>query len=448
MTLWSQIPSLLLMGLLAVFSACFSAAEAAFFSLRRQDLERLRDEGRRGRLAFTLAQNGERLLTAILFSNLLVNVSYFTVSSVIVLQWKREGLLQQAGLFASGSLFFLILLCEMLPKSLATLMPAQLALLLAVPIFLLVRVTQPILPMLQNVAISIRRIFWPSFRPEPYLRVRELEMAVRVAHDATAILEEEQAVLENLVQLSDLRAEEVMQPRADVPGLHSPTSPAELRETLKGSGHLLLIGDEDEAFIAVLSPGAILQSVTALLPEEHTHSEKSWEGSVPREENDSGKIELTRWAEPVLYVPWNLKAAQVLQELVEQKASVAAVVNEFGETIGVISLEDLLARVFSRDISRSAQFFGRRPIQPIAPGVWHVTGLTSLHRLCRYFGVDRTTESSHTVAGIFQEKLGRLPRPGDVCHWGPFELRAIQVGRRGVILAELKRTDQAREDHP
>lgn len=443
----SLIPFLVVMGGLAVLSACFSAAEAAYFSLRRQDMERLASFGWTGRLAFYLAGRGEHLLTAILFCNLLVNVAYFTMSSVITLHWQRHGNIQQAGVFASISILVLIFFSEMLPKSLAAQRPIASALILAFPIYMAVRLTNPLLPVLRGIAIGIRRVFWPGFKPEPFLRVRELEKAVRISQEAAAVLEDEQHVLENLVQLSDLRAEDVMQPRTEVRIFHRPVSVAEARAAFSVSKYLFIVEQEDEAFTSAISSRTLMRAARHSVAVEGPHptARPAVNQNDPAGAECPDSSDLAAWAEPVTYVPWNVTAAQVLQTLVNEHRDVAAVVNEYGETVGVITLEDLLSRIFTRETSRSEQFFGRRPILPVEPGVWHVTGLTSVHRLCRYFGLERPEEASHTVAGIFQDQLGRLPKPGDVCQWGPFELRAIQVGRRGVILAELRRRDHVKE---
>ena len=447
MSMLSLIPFLIMMGGLAVLSACFSAAEAAYFSLRRQDLDRLTTFGWTGRLASYLAGRGEHLLTAILFCNLLVNVAYFTMSSVLTLHWQRQGNIQQAGIFASVSILILIFFSEMLPKSLAAQRPTAWALVLAFPIYMAVRLINPLLPVLRGIAIGIRRVFWPGFKPEPFLRVRELEKAVRVSQEAAAVLEDEQHILENLVRLSDLRAEDVMQPRTGIRIYHRPVSATEAKTAFSGSRYLFIVEQEDEAFTSALSPRTLMRAVGSRGAVDGTDSSALPTSNQPNTPAPQclDSADLAVWAEAVTYVPWNVTAAQVLQALVDEQRDVAAVVNEYGETVGIITLEDLLSRIFTRETSRSEQFFGRRPILPVEPGVWHVTGLTSVHRLCRYFGLERPEEATHTVAGIFQDQLGRLPKPGDVCRWGPFELRAIQVGRRGVVLAELRRRDHVKE---
>ncbi len=147
--------------------------------------------------------------------------------------------------------------------------------------------------------------------------------------------------------------------------------------------------------------------------------------------------DLDRQAEPVFYVPWCTTVADVLEAMLGRRGHVAAVVNELGETIGILTFDDILDTIFSGTPSRSERLLRRAPIRRIAPGVWHVTGLTSLRRLARHFHVERPPSKSVTVAGIVQEVLERFPQPGDECRWGPFRLRVIDAPLRGQLLVEL-----------
>ena len=116
---------------------------------------------------------------------------------------------------------------------------------------------------------------------------------------------------------------------------------------------------------------------------------------------------------------------------------VAAVVNEFGETIGVLTLDDILDTIFSPTSSRSERLLKRMPIRQVGPGVWHVTGMTSIRRLVRHFQCQRPESKSVTVAGVIQEVLERLPEPGDRCRWGKFQFRVLEVPDNGQLLVEL-----------
>ncbi|MFP6658334.1 MAG: transporter associated domain-containing protein, partial [Pirellulales bacterium] len=108
----------------------------------------------------------------------------------------------------------------------------------------------------------------------------------------------------------------------------------------------------------------------------------------------------------------------------------------------ILTLEDIIDTIFAYDASRSERLLNQEPIQIAAPGRWHITGMTTIRRLGRYFGVDLPVSRSITVTGIVVESLGRLPRPGDTSHWGPFEFNVIDVPDRGKMTIELTFADR------
>jgi CBS domain containing-hemolysin-like protein len=155
---------------------------------------------------------------------------------------------------------------------------------------------------------------------------------------------------------------------------------------------------------------------------------------------------LEHYAEDVLYVPWCTTVASALEQLRRRERQVAAVVNEFGETIGVLTMEDILHTVFTSHPSRSARLLKRAPITPAGDGGWLVTGMTSLRRLGRHFALRLPATDSVTVAGVVHEALEHLPRPLDRCRWGPFDIEVLEANDGGQLLVKLTpRIDQEDE---
>ena len=402
---------LLAMGVLILCSAFFSSSEAALFYLRRPDRRRLATGNRAQKIAAALLAEPDRLLTAVLFWNLMINLAYFTVASIVSIELQETEKSPRAALaFAIGSLLVMIVFSEMLPKSLAVLRPRGLATLLGIPLAATVRLVGPAIPVFRLANLLSRRLLWPRFRPEPYLRVGDLERAVRLSTSDAALLEQEQAVLERLVLLSEIRADELMRPRIQFLSFRPPVSLADLKGQMPPSGYLLLTERESDEVAA-----AIALCNLSNVPGEH----------------------LEHHAEAVVYVPWCTTVAGTLEVMQRQDRQVAAVVNEFGETIGILTFDDVLDTIFSRSPSRSQRLFHRMPIRPVAPDTWHVTGMTSLWRLARYFNVERPASKSVTVAGVVQEMLERLPQAGDQCRWGPFHFKVIDVPERGQLMVEL-----------
>jgi putative hemolysin len=115
-----------------------------------------------------------------------------------------------------------------------------------------------------------------------------------------------------------------------------------------------------------------------------------------------------------------------------------------------VTYEDILDSIFRRAASRSERLLDRQPIREVAPEVWHVTGMTSLRRLAKYFGLHRKPGKTVTVAGLMQEMLGRLPEVEDEIRWADFVLRAIEIPERGQLMVELTRSPEpaAGEEEP
>jgi putative hemolysin len=403
-------PLLVAMGVLILCSAFFSASEAALFYLSRAGRRRLALGNRAQRIAAGLLAEPDRLLTAVLFWNLVVNLCFFAIASIISIRLRASGQATLAGAFAVGALLVMIVLSETLPKSLAVLQPRRLAALVAIPLAAMVRLLGPVIPALRLANLLSRRLLWPRFDSEPYLQVGDLERAVELSTSDAALLQQEQTVLQRLVLLSETRADELMRPRIRFQSFRPPVSLADLRGQMPPSGYLLVAEPDSDEVAAAIA----LRRLSSV-PVEH----------------------LEHYAEAVVYVPWCTTVAQTLEAMRRQDRRVAAVVNEFGETIGILTFDDILDTVFSRSSSRSQRLLQREPIRQVAADKWHVTGMTSLRRLVRYFDVERPASKGVTVAGVVQEMLERLPQPGDQCRWGPFDLKVLDVPEQGQLVVEL-----------
>lgn len=403
-------PWLAAMAVLILASAFFSSSEAALFYLGRQDRRRLAAGNRAQRIAAGLLADPERLLTAVLFWNLVVNIVYFTIASIVGIQLKNAGHAGRGGVFALVSVLVIIIFSEMLPKSLAVLAARKLAAVVAIPLAAMVRLLDPVLPGFRVANLLSRRLFWPHFEVEPYLRVGDLERAVELSTTNAALLEQEQMVLQNIVSLSEIRMDELMRPRTRFRAFRPPVTLEDLAGQMPPSGYLLVTEEESDEVV-----GAVALRDLAAIP----------------------AAGLEQLAQPVVYVPWCSTVAEALETIERQGRQVAAVVNELGETIGILTIDDILETVFTPTASRSERLLKRKPIRQVAAGVWHVTGMTSLRRLARHFRIKRPTSKSVTVAGVIQETLEKLPEVGDDCSWGPFHFKVIDTARKGQLVVEL-----------
>ena len=155
-------PWLIAMAVLIVLSGLFSASEAAYFYLQRQDLRFLATGNAAQRTAARLMQQPDRLLSAVLFWNLVINMIYFTISARVGMQLENHEDGSGWGvLFAVGSVFLVIFFSEMFPKSFAVLRSRRYAGLVAIPLALAVRCVDPLLPLLRFTNLVLKRLFFP-----------------------------------------------------------------------------------------------------------------------------------------------------------------------------------------------------------------------------------------------------------------------------------------------
>ncbi len=400
------------MFVLIIGSAFFSASEAALFSLSAKDRRRLLTGSGAQRLAAQLLEDPDRLLSAVLFWNLVINVAYFAIVAIAGIQLERQSVRQPAAVaFSTAALLLIIFFSEMVPKSLAVLMARKLAGPISIPIAVAVRLVDPLMPALRLANTLSQRMIWPRFRPELQLEVSDLERAIELSTTDAELVEQEQAALQNIVLLSDIRVDEWMRPRTQFQTFRPPVSLSDLGGQMPPSGYLLVTEPDTEEVAAAIHLKELFD-----VPAEH----------------------LEFHAEPVVCVPWCATVADALQSMQTKNRQVAAIVNEYGETIGILTFEDILDTVFTYSPSRSKILLDRKPIHDLADGMWLVAGVTSLRSLSRYLELDLPRSKSVTIAGVIQEMLGRLARAGDECNWGPFRLKVLEAPERGHLLIELK----------
>ena len=405
------------MGVLVCCSAFFSASEAALFCLRASDRRQLADGNASQRAANKLLTRADRLLAAILFWNLVINIVYFAISSMVSIRLDESESFGQVWAigFAIGSLLAIIFFSEMLPKSIAVMNADKLVKFIGVPLAAAVRVVDPIMPMLTTVNVISLRILWPKFKRESELEIADIERAIEISGKDTSVIKQEQTVVENIVQLSNIRVDEWMRPRTQFDNYRPPVRRSDLEGKLPASGYLLVTEPESEEI-----EKAIRLDNHFKLPEEN----------------------LERLGEPVLYMPWSATVADALERMSHRDRKVTVVLNEYGETVGILTIEAVLEAVFTYSPSRSKRLLDHNPIAKIKDDLWVALGMMSLRLLAKHFDIELPESNNVTIAGLVQEEVQRLARTGDQCNHGPLHFQVVETDDRGMMIVKITRSDQ------
>ncbi len=406
---WAALP---VMIALVCVSGFFSASEAAFFSLTMAQRSTLAKEGGSGLVAHALLSRPERLLTGILFWNLAINISFFSVASRISLAVSTTNVenVSLPAIITFGSLASIIAFGEFLPKSVAVVRPLLIARYTAIPLALAVRVLDNILPTIKVVNEASRRILWPGLKPESYLELSDLDRAVELSTEDSSLFEQESQVLRNIIQLGDIRVEEWMRPRTEFLTFKPPISLEQLGGQRTPSGYMLISDRSGREVVSAID-------LRNLRPSEADNLEEH--------------------KQPLVVVPWCATMAETLRKLIARNRRVAAVVNEFGETVGILTWEDMFEAILQLHNVRSHREFAKAEVHPVAENEWVATGMTKLRKLERVIGRRINDTNNLTVGGIVQEQLHRLPEVGDGCQVEDLKFEVIEAGMRGEILVRI-----------
>jgi len=422
------LPGVGVMSALILCSAFFSSSETAFFFLSRERIRRFSAGNSRQRLIAALMENPDRLLTGVLFWNLLINLTYFAVGLVVIGRLTDRGYPGVAAAAGLLNLVGMIVFGEVIPKSVAVAWGSRVAELAAWSVALSLTLLDPLIPVLGRSARILRRTFWPHVKRETQLKPQDLEQALDTsAAHGRDMLQIEQHALHNVLDLNELRAEEIMRPRS-----HCVTVPVNGQlnstpfPTVRNLDYLLVTDPAEREVCGAISLDHLYRA---------------------------GQATFGELAEPVVYVPWCATLAHVLTQLESRFRAVAVVVHEHGEMVGVVTYEDLIAIIVSETPSRTRRMLRREPLIEIDSNRYHAEGIVTLRYLGRRLRVtlSRHDETLYTLAGLFQDRLKRIPRAGDQVDWHGWVLTVIEATDRGLVraLAEpLRFTDTSEEPAP
>lgn len=401
----------LVLAILLGVSAAVSAAETALFALTRKDLHEFqRSKSPLRRSAHLLMLHPRRVLLTVLISNTAVNITFYAVSYTVYEKLSAA----TATAVGLGSLFLVIIVGEVVPKAISL----GNARVLAPPSAGLIRFLQVILsPLVRLLSVvlvdPITRLLAPSSPQEDEVDSDELRLLVessaRVGHIDTT----ENELLQSIVALPEASVREVMTPRVDVEFVRITDSPSRALQTIKACKRRIL-------------PvcGRDLDDVRGLL--------------YAREALTNPGAPTTSLLRAVRFVPEQLNLAQLVRHFHEEKTHFAIVVDEYGGTSGLVTVDDVVEWIVG-DLPESEAPHAEAQTERLDENTYRLSGDLSVRDWAERFGVEEVDPHVDTVAGLILAKLGRLPRAGDRVRIRNLTLTVDAVRRRRIDHVVLRR---------
>lgn len=419
----ASVPLLLMLPALLVASGLASGSETALFSMTHGERAELRRTAPRTAAAVEhMLARPRVLLIHILLLNMLVNVTYFVVSSVLTLQADSPALSTTISVVA---VLAIILFGEVLAKLIASRARIAFARTVAIPLDVLRTLVLPGLLVLDRFVIApLVRLVQPGPAGPGRVTVEEMSALVAEGGRRGVLDDEEERLLAEVLELGAIRVREVMTPRGDIAWVRADAPIDEVLDVCRRTGRTKLLvraGSLDDEVLGLADVKRVLTlgSVRAAM-------------------------------RPPRFVPEHVGLDKLLGHFRATGASVAPVVDERGELAGVVDIQalvdELLVGLGEQDKPP------REQIQMVRLGVWLAPGRLSVRDWAQSFDhaldaedLDRLehTDRVSTLGGLIQLVLGRLPKPGDVVRVGSVELAVASMDGRAVGAVEVRLADGA-----
>lgn len=403
MLLWNMF------GILALVFAngFFVAAEFALVSIRRSRVEQLIAEGSKTAKVILLEiKDLDRYIAGtqvgITIASLGLGwIGESTMEKLIepLLNWLPGNASDQLAHIIAGSIAFIVItvmhvvLGELVPKSVALQRPEQTSLWVARPMMVVVKLFQPLIWGMNGLGNLILRSlgFHPAGEHHGVHSVEELEILVRQSHEAGIIDDLEEQLLQRSFRFASNSVSDVMIPRPDIVGLDLSQPLEKLLDRAAATIHSRLPLFERS-----------LDNVVGIV---YVHELFRFA------RQGKGTIDLRAMARPPLMVPEACKLDALLLQFQHHHTQIAMVIDEFGGTAGLITLEDLIEEVFG-EIHDTLE--AEQPgIQRLSDGRVQVRGDTRLDELKEEIGWELHDDDAETIAGVVMNRLGRIARVGD-----------------------------------
>ncbi len=430
---------LLALPVLLIASAFFSGSETALFSLSKHQQLRLSRSSNLMRATIApLLSNPRSILITLLVANMTVNVAYFVISAVLLLRLRKLDVLNPIALGALSivPLVVLILLGEVLPKLLASRRAADCSRLSALPLMVIHRVIAPLRVAFSALIIApLARLIAPQDKP-PALSPTELEMILEQSRQRGVLDRDEERLLQQVLELSQLKVRDLMTPRVDIKAHDLADEPGDLFELIRTTGHSHIpVYHENLDHIE-----GIVHARQLLLTSKHTPES------------------ITRAVRSVFFVPELQRADQLLAHFRKTGTTLAIAVDEFGGTAGLVALEDVVEQMVG-EIAGPREPIQEPQFQQVEPGVWRVSANLPIHEWLDHFeqypamaSLPSSTAALRagvsTLGGLVMARLGRLPRVGDKTTIGNVIIDVSEMDHRRIAWLTIRLVNGAEASSP
>jgi len=380
----------------------FALAEAALFSLSKWQARQLAERHpHAGAVVARLLEQPQDLLATMALGNTFANAAMLAVALQMVFDGRWPFVLTVALLLA-----LILIGCEVLPKTLAVRQPERWARRTSWLLLLFQKTTTPLSYAAQKMNEIILKLAAPQFIKPPALTDGEYHELLEMAYQQGTLAESEKEIILQIVSLDQRMVRDVMRPRTGMACISDDAAVGEMIAAARKFKHrrLPIYDETPDTIVGILNTRALL-----LDPQ----------------------IDLADAIEFPSFVPETMNLLQLFQSLQKQQRGLAVVLDEFGSTAGIVTMEDILGQIVGKIRAEARQPDGF-VMEKLTPGRWRVNGTMRLDDFRREFPALGSVAEAETMGGLLVHLLGVVPHTGESATFDGLKLTAQVVDDRRV----------------
>lgn len=382
---------ILVVVILVALSAFFSATETAYSSVNRIRLKNYAAEGdKRAARALKIADNFDRALSAILIGNNVVNIASASIGTLIFTNLLGDGAVSVT-LSTLVMTVVVLIFGEVLPKSFAKESPERFAIRVAGILSALITVLTPLIAALIGLKKLTSKLI-KNKNTAPSVTEEELKYIIEEIEDEGVLEEEESELVQSALEFDDITVNEILTPRVDVDAVNVTDTPEKILEVFRSGGHSRIPVYEKTI-------DSILGIITAY--------------SFYNAYLDGVAADVRGLIQDTLFVPPTKKISELLQELQGRKMQFAVVVDQYGGTIGIVTVEDILEELVGEIWDENEVM--EEEVRRIDTHLYEVDGDTNVYDFFDELELDfpQFKSNSNSIGGWAMEMLEHIPERGE-----------------------------------
>ncbi|MEK7742439.1 MAG: hemolysin family protein [Nitrospirota bacterium] len=408
------------MALSIVFIAILASAESSFIAVNKIRIRSLMEKGdSRAKAVQKLLDEHDKLFSAVILSGNLFTILATSIGTVLALRYFGEDGIIIATIIMT---FLTVVFGELAPKTFAVTYSEKVSLLLAKPVAFYIRLISPLVWIFKVTSnLIIRMLGGKKKSVSPFVTEEEIKTMINIGEEEGTLEEEEKQMLHKVFEFGDKVVTEAMVPRTEIVSIPDDST---VGDALK------LVLEEGYSRYPVVKEN--IDSVTGILYVKDIVKQMA-QGKI---ENYTPITEIVREA---YYIPENKMVTELLDEMQKNKFQIAIVMDEYGGTAGLITLEDIMEEIVGGLQDEFEAMEGEKEVEIIDERTSIVAGQTGLDEINELVGSELVSEDFHTIGGFVFGLFRRLPKVGEQVRYHNLRFLILEMEDRKISKVKITR---------